>query len=90
MQKYKSAQQRAYLNKVKEIINVNILNELQAKEQELTALKEDLQKNKEARLATIEEINQKLSVIETLVNVGTALKENLEMELTDQIKMEDI
>lgn len=90
VQKYKSAQQRAYLNKVKEIINVNILNELQAKEQELTALKEDLQKNKEARIATIDEINQKLSVIETLVNVGTALKENLEIELTDQIKMEEI
>ena len=90
VQKYKNAQQRTYLNKVKEIINVNILNELQTKEQELTALKEDLQKNKEARLATIEEINQKLSVIETLVNVGTALKENLEIELTDQIKMEEI
>lgn len=90
VQKYKNAQQRTYLNKVKEIINVNILNELQTKEQELTALKEDLQKNKEARIATIDEINQKLSVIETLVNVGTALKENLEIELTDQIKMEEI
>ncbi len=90
VQKYKNAQQRTYLNKVKEIINVNILNELQTKEQELTALKEDLQKNKEARIATIDEINQKLSVIETLVNVGTALKENLEVELTDQIKMEEI
>ena len=54
------------------------------------ALKQDLQKNKEARIATIDEINQKLSVIETLVNVGTALKENLEVELTDQIKMEEI
>lgn len=90
VQKYKNAQQRTYLNKVKEIINVNILNELQTKEQELTALKEDLQKNEEARIATIDEINQKLSVIETLVNVGTALKENLEIELTDQIKMEEI
>lgn len=90
VQKYKNAQQRTYLNKVKEIINVNILNELQTKEQELTALKEDLQKNKEARIATIDEINQKLSVIETLVNVGTALKENLGIELTDQIKMEEI
>lgn len=90
VQKYKNAQQRTYLNKVKEIINVNILNELQTKEQELTALKEDLQKNKEARIATIDEINQKLSVIENLVNVGTALKENLEIELTDQIKMEEI